>query len=165
MATDKLLFNLDAGAIQRTAGQLPQSNQSFDNADKLVGDYQQWPTVRLSEEFAAAVTTARNVNYRGSLADLVMLNCYRALNDMELGNLDSARARLIRAQFVQQNIAEQFSKQLHDAQKQTDDQKASSGANVEQTMNATDESGRTLQDRLASGQNSSLQNCTPTPIT
>ncbi len=116
---DDLLFNLDAGALLRVDGNLGESTSRFDYADSLVGDYQQWPDMRLSEETTAAVTSARVVVYRGSLSDLVMLNTYRALNHMELGENNGARAMLIRAGFVQQDIAQKYEADLRKAQDET----------------------------------------------
>src|SRR5947209_2130087 len=46
--TDKVLLDMEAGAILRTAGKLAESNAAFDDADKLVGDYNGWPTVKIS---------------------------------------------------------------------------------------------------------------------
>ena len=108
VATDQLLFDLDAGAILRADGNPGGSTARLDAADALVGDYQQWPDVRLSEEATAAVTSARTTAYRGTLSDLVMLNTYRALNHLEQGQDDAARSTLIRAQFVQQDIAQKY---------------------------------------------------------
>jgi hypothetical protein len=122
--TDKVLLRLEEGAILRTAGDLSASNTAFDQADQLVGDYQQWPNVRLSEEAGAALTTVRSINYRGNLSDLVMLNTYRALNYLELGNPDGARSMLIRAGFVQQDIADKYAKELQKSQEDLDKKKA-----------------------------------------
>jgi hypothetical protein len=141
--TDKVLFLLEDGAIQRAAGKLKESNDAFAKADELVGDYNQWPTVRLSEEAAAALTTVRNVNYRGYLTDLVMMNTYRALNDMELGDLAGARVALIRAGFVQNDIAEKYAKELAKNQEKL---QAKNSNNAQQSLNARNKDGLTAQE-------------------
>src|SRR6059058_4028880 len=48
--TDKVLLNMEAGAILRTAGKIQESNAAFDEADSRIGDYNNWPTVKISEE-------------------------------------------------------------------------------------------------------------------
>jgi hypothetical protein len=150
--TDKVLLRLEEGAILRTAGHLPESNTAFDQADQLVGDYQQWPTVRISEEALAALTTARSINYRGELSDLVMLNTYRALNYLELGNPDGARPMLIRAAFVQQDIADKYAKELQKAQDDINKNKEDNKSTVDtdQTVQNKDPQGRTIQQQVES---------------
>jgi len=149
---DKVILNLEAGAILRAVNRIPESTAAFDAADALVGDYNQWPEVRFSEEIAAAVTTVRNTNYRGYLSDLVMLNVYRALNAMETGNSDAARTNLVRASFVQQDIATKYADALANAQQKLD----AKGAQAKQkgdydtnaTMNQRLDGGQTVEEKL-----------------
>lgn len=152
VAHDKVILNLEAGAILRAAGKIPESTAAFDAADALVGDYNQWPEVRFSEEIAAAVTTVRNTNYRGYLSDLVMLNVYRALNAMEAGNSDAARTSLIRAGFVQQDIATKYANALVNAQEKLDAKSAQAKQkgdyDVNQTMNQKLDGGQTVEQKL-----------------
>ena len=119
VATDAVLFNLDAGALQRTIGNIGESTARFDAADALVGNYENWPDVAIAEELGAALTSARSINYRGKFSDLVMLNTYRAIDHMELGQNGGARAMLIKASFVQKDIAEKYADDLKKAQDQT----------------------------------------------
>jgi hypothetical protein len=144
--TDKVLFLLEDGAIQRAAGKLKESNAAFAKADELVGDYNQWPTVRVSEEAAAALTTVRNVNYRGYLTDLVMMNTYRALNDMELGDLAGARTALIRASFVQNDIAEKYANALAKSQEKLDAKKRDKNYDAQKSLEARNKDGLTAQE-------------------
>ena len=117
--TDAVLFNLDAGALQRTVGNIGESTARLDDADALVGNYEQWPETAIGEEFGAALTSARSVNYRGKFSDLVMLNTYRAIDHMELGQNNGARSMLIRAGFIQKDIAEKYADDLKKAQDDT----------------------------------------------
>ena len=114
--TDAVLFNLDAGTIVRCTGDIGEANSRLDDADSLVGDYEQWPTVSISEETVAALTNARSTAYRGKMSDLVMLNTYRAINHLELGHNNGARSMLIRAAFVQNDIAQKYAAELAKAQ-------------------------------------------------
>src|SRR5215472_288638 len=41
---DKVLVDLEAGAILRAAGKISESNAALDDADAMIGDYSQWPT-------------------------------------------------------------------------------------------------------------------------
>jgi uncharacterized protein len=110
--TDALLFDLDAGTTQRAAGDIGQSNAQLDDADALVGKYEEWADVSVSEEVAAALVNARTTAYRGKMSDLVMLNTYRAINFMEMGKNNGARSMLIRAAFVQKDIAQKYQADL-----------------------------------------------------
>jgi uncharacterized protein len=121
--TDALLFDLDAGTLQRAAGDIGQSNAQLDDADALVGKYEQWADVSVSEEVAAALVNARTTAYRGKMSDLVMLNTYRAVNFMELGKNNGARSMLIRAAFVQSDIAQKYQADLDKEQTQADEDK------------------------------------------
>jgi hypothetical protein len=123
VATDALLFNLEAGTVVRASGDIGQANSRLDDADVLVGDYEQWPDVSISEETVAALTNARSTNYRGKMSDLVMMNTYRALNHMEMGHNNGARAMLLRAYFVQTDIATKYAADLQKEDKATDDEK------------------------------------------
>jgi hypothetical protein len=152
VAHDKVILNLEAGAILRAAGLLPESTAALDAADALVGDYTHWSEVRLSEEVAAATTTVRNVNYRGTLGDLIMLNVYRALNAMEQGQFDLARTSLIRSSFVQQDIATKYAFALSDAQQKLDARKREASQkgeyNVDRTLQAKVDGDMTIEQRL-----------------
>ena len=149
VAHDKVLLRLEEGTILRAAGKLQESNAAFDAVDALVGDYEQWPTVRLSEETAVAFTTVRNANYRGTLTDLVFMNAYRALNAMELGNAELARVSLVRAAFVQGDIAAKYQSELNKAQARLDQQRKSKDYDADQTLNAKDASGLNVQQRIS----------------
>jgi hypothetical protein len=161
--SDTVILNVEAGAILRANGSIRDSNRALDTADAAVGDYQQWPQTKVSEELGAALTTVRSITYRGTLSDLVMLNVYRALNYMELGNLDAARSMLIRSAFVQQDIADKYAAELKKAQDQTEKDKEDhkDQFDVDQTMASKDASGKPLQDRLTQDTDPDLLNLQP----
>jgi hypothetical protein len=148
VAHDKVLLRLEEGAILRAAGKLPESNAAFDAVDGLVGNYEEWPTVRLSEEAALALTTVRNANYRGNLTDLVFMNSYRALNAMELGQMEAARIALIRAAFVQGDIAAKYRSQLEQKQAQLDGQRKGRNYDADRTLKADVGGGMNVQQRV-----------------
>jgi hypothetical protein len=160
---DKVLVDLEAGAILRAAGKISESNASLDDADKMIGDYSQWPTVKITEEAVAALTTVRTIYYRGTLCDLVMLNVYRALNHMELGNADGARTYLIRASFVQQDIADKYAAELRKEQAKLDQEKVDPQGqyDVNKTLTAKDAQGQSLDQRLKHDTYKDLYNLQP----
>lgn len=147
---DKVLLTLEEATILRAAGRIKESDDAFAAADALIGDYEQWPTVRLTEEAAVALTTVRNANYRGYLSDIVMLNCYRALNAMELGEQDKARTLLFRASFAQQDIAAKYQGQVNKAQQELDAKKKSKNYDANQSLAAKDQSGLNVTERIES---------------
>jgi hypothetical protein len=148
VAHDKVLITLEEATILRAAGRIQESDTAFAAADALIGDYEQWPTVRLSEEAAVALTTVRNVNYRGYLSDIVLLNCYRALNAMELGEQEKARTLLFRAAFAQRDIAAKYQSQLARAEQELAAKKKSKNYDAQQTLEARDKSGLNVTERI-----------------
>ncbi len=148
VAHDKTILTLEEATILRAAGKVQESDNAFANADVLIGDYEQWPTVRLTEEAAVALTTVRNVNYRGYMSDIVMLNCFRALNAMELGQHDKARAMLFRAGFAQKDIAAKYQAQLAKAEADLDAKKKSKDYDANQTLTAKGDGGLNVTERI-----------------
>ena len=100
--SDRLIYLLEQGAVMRAAGQLEQSNQSLDEAEKLFEKFDEKAKVRIGREAMAAVTNLAELNYEGYGYDRIMMNAYKALNYIELGNMDYARVELKRVAYAQQ---------------------------------------------------------------
>ncbi len=113
---DRLLFLLEEGAVTRTAGDLQASNQALDNADKLFQEYDRKADVRIGRSVMATMTNLAAVDYEGYGYDRIMANAYKAMNYMELGNLDYARAELKRVAYAQQLIERRKADRIRDAE-------------------------------------------------
>ena len=74
-----------------------RSNEAFDRAEDRVNKYEEEAKVKVGAELGAALTNLASLPYRGRSYDKVMMNAYKALNYMTLGDKDKARVELNRS--------------------------------------------------------------------
>ncbi len=113
---DHLIYLLEDGAIKRTQGNLKASTDSFEKADDFFRKLDEKADVRIGRGVKAAVSNLGELQYEGTGYDRMMTNAYKALNYMEEGNLDYARAELKRVAYVQQMIEKRKADRIRDAQ-------------------------------------------------
>jgi len=113
---DAVIWHLEQGAVLRGAGRYEESNQAFDRAQNEIDEYAQKAKVRVGQETAAMLSNQANLDYEGRTYDGVMLNTYRALNYLQLGEPDKARPELIRAYQRQGDAVELNKKRIAEAQ-------------------------------------------------
>mgnify|MGYP001555267915 CR=1 FL=1 len=113
---------------------LRQSLAAFDLAEEKVNDYEEQAKVKLGSEAGSLLTNQQNMPYRGHAYDKVMMNAYKALNYIQLGDKDGARVELNRALQRQRDAVAENAKRIEDAQQAA--QEAKDGK-------ATSESGKT----------------------
>ena len=89
---DAIVWRLEQGAVLRANGQYEASNKAFDQAQEKIDDYAQKAKVRLGQEAGALLSNQANLDYEGRAYDGIMLNTYKALNYLALGEPDKARA-------------------------------------------------------------------------
>jgi len=94
---DAVVWRLEQGAVLRAAGRLVESNHAFDLAEEKINEHEEAAKVSVSREALATVTNLKNLPYEGFAYDKIMMNTYKALNYMELGELEKARVELNRA--------------------------------------------------------------------
>ncbi len=127
---DGLITRLEQGMMLRTAGNLEGSNAAFERANAILELVDSAAKVKLTEEAAAALTNATASTYRGTQYDRILLSVYLAMNHLELGNYETARAYLRQAAERQRWAEQRFAKQISDEQKEADDLVADKGGNV-----------------------------------
>lgn len=113
---DTIIWQLELGAIQRANGQYDESNQTFDKAQAKIDDYEQKAKVRVGQEAGALLSNQAELDYEGRSYDGIMLNTYKALNYLDLGEPDKARPELIRAYQRQQDAVEENKKRIEKVQ-------------------------------------------------
>ena len=113
---DAIVWRLEQGAVLRAAGQYADSNTAFDQAELKIDDYAQKAKVRLGQEAGAMFSNQAELDYEGRAYDGIMLDTYRALNYLALGEIDQARPALIRAYQRQQDAVEENKKRIQKAQ-------------------------------------------------
>jgi len=115
---DAVIWRLEQGAVLRAAGQYGDSNQAFDEAQNKIDDYALKAKVHVGAEAGALLSNQANLPYEGRSYDGIMLNTYRALNFLALGDPDKARPEIIRAYQRQQDAVEANKHRIEKAQEE-----------------------------------------------
>lgn len=93
-----------------------QALTAFDQAEEKVNEWEEKAKVKLGSEFGATLTNQANLPYRGHAYDKVMMNTYKALSYLAIGDADRARVELNRSLQRQRDAVEQNSKRILEAQ-------------------------------------------------
>jgi hypothetical protein len=123
---DTVLWDLEAGATARAAGDIHASMAAFNAADGLFDYWDTQPAVSISRESAALLINPTVLPYRGYDYDRIMESVYQALNYLQLGQFDQARVELTRALERQQTAMTKNAARAQAAQEAS----ANSGANA-----------------------------------
>lgn len=115
---DTIIWELELGAIQRANGDYEDSNKTFDMAQAKMDDYEAKAKVRVGQEAGALLSNQAELDYEGRSYDGIMLNTYKALNYLNLGEPDKARPELIRAYQRQQDAVEENKKRIEKVQEE-----------------------------------------------
>lgn len=94
---DRVIAHLEWGNIARASNNFEISNLAFQLADEAIDNIDEQPEISVTDEGLAALTNMNALPYRGTNYDRVMLSTYRALNFMQMGNVDAARVELRKA--------------------------------------------------------------------
>jgi hypothetical protein len=93
---DAVLWNLEAGAAARAAGDAQGSLMAFNRADRLFDYWDTQPEISISRESVSLLVNPTVLPYRGTDYDRIMESTYQAINYLQLGKLDEARVELNR---------------------------------------------------------------------
>ena len=130
---DTVIWRLEQGAVLRAAGQFADSNDAFDRAQAKIDDYAQKAKVRVGQEAGALLSNQANLAYEGRAYDGIMLNTYKALNYLALGDPDKSRPEIIRAYEREQDAVEANKKRIQETQDAA--QKTKDKAAIEKAQN------------------------------
>lgn len=109
-AGDNLLWALQLGAVKRTLGDFAQSNEWFDRAEEMMKHYD--TSFKGLDVVGTTLVNETVLPYRGEEYDAIMVNTYKALNFMALGQDDLARVEFNRALERQMRARERFSAEI-----------------------------------------------------
>ncbi|MBI3134145.1 MAG: hypothetical protein HYZ14_05655 [Bacteroidetes bacterium] len=80
-----LLFNLEMGKICHLKGEFEQSNLYFNEADRLMEEFQTLP------QMALGITVNPSLQpYKAAYHEQIMIHYYKSLNYLQLGNMEDA---------------------------------------------------------------------------
>jgi hypothetical protein len=100
---DEVVLKLQLANVQREAGRIKESVDTFESVENLFQGYDTIAEVSLSAEGISAFSNPYALPYRGRSYDRIMTATYRALNYLELGDQAKARIALNRALFRQED--------------------------------------------------------------
>jgi hypothetical protein len=83
---NRLLFLFNQGVVQHMKGNYAESNRFFEEAHILGEDFSR----NLADEALALLTNPGMLEYRGEDFELLMIHFYKAMNFIQLGNLEAA---------------------------------------------------------------------------
>ncbi|WP_052360886.1 COG3014 family protein [Geminisphaera colitermitum] len=110
---------------------LKKSNAAFDLAEARINEWEEQAKVKVGSEIGASFTNLANLPYRGRAYDKIMLNTYKALNHMQLGDLEAARVELNRSLQRQRDAVDENAKRIEENEAEIG--KARSGADTKGT--------------------------------
>lgn len=115
---DTVIWRLEQGYALHATAKFTESLQAFQAAEDKIEQYDARAKVKLGNETGAILSNQANVPYEGRDYDRVLLNTYKALDYLALGQVDKARPELIRAYQRQQDAVANNQKRIAKAQQE-----------------------------------------------
>lgn len=113
---DAIIWRLELAAALRANGQYDDSNKEFALAQEKIDYYAEEAKISAGRETEAILSNQAQLPYRGRAYDDIMVNTYRALNYIAMGEPDKARPELIRAYQRQQDAVVDNEKRISKVQ-------------------------------------------------
>jgi hypothetical protein len=142
---DAVIYRLEQGAALRAAGQYRESIAAFDAAEEKINVYDEQAKVSISSETGALLSNQANLPYKGRDYDKVMLNTYKALDYLQLGEPDKARVEFFRAAQRQRDAEENNKRRIEKAEKDFENLKDSRDENGKPVKGAAQ--GKEMADK------------------
>lgn len=115
---DTVIWRLEQGTVLHAGGKYEESLKAFEAAEQKIAEYDERAKVKLGNEAGAMLSNQANLPYEGRDYDRVLLNTYKALNYLALGQGDKARPELIRSYQRQQDAVENNKKRIEKAEEE-----------------------------------------------
>ena len=129
---EDLLWTLQLGTLERLRQNHRESNNHFDRSEEMLNffDYQN----TAADSVAAIAVNENIVPYLGEEYDGIMVNTYKALNFMTLGENDQARVEFNRALDRQRRAKEKFAREIEKLQNELDKEQEQEGSQVKENV-------------------------------
>ena len=129
---EDLLWSMQLGCLERINQNHRQSNEYFDKAEEMLNffDYQN----KTADSLAAMTVNENIVPYLGEEYDGIMVNTYKALNFMALGENDSARVEFNRALDRQRRAKENFAREIAKLQSELEQEQGKEQSQVKRNV-------------------------------
>lgn len=103
--TDRVLYLLDRGMVQRMKRDYPASNESLEAAKQ---EMERLYAASVSENALSIVVNDATVSYSGDDYEQVLVHIYMAFNYLELGKPDEARVEALQVDIKLRELGEKF---------------------------------------------------------
>ncbi len=103
---DTVIWRVEEGTALRADGQFKESNTALAAAEEKVNKFDEGAKVKVGSETVALLSNQATLPYEGRAYDKIMLNTYKALNYLQLGEPDKARVEFNRALQRQEEAVE-----------------------------------------------------------
>ena len=129
---EDLLWTLQLGSLERLRQHHRESNNYFDKSEEMLNffDYQN----EAVDSVAAIAVNENIIPYLGEEYDGIMVNTYKALNFMVLGESDQARVEFNRALDRQRRAKEKFAEEIKKLQKELDKAQEKEGSQAKRNV-------------------------------
>jgi hypothetical protein len=129
---ENLLWAMQMGCLERIRQNHQESTEYFDRSEEMLKyfDYQN----KAVDSVAAIAVSDNVVPYLGEEYDGIMVNTYKALNFMVLGQEDLARVEFNRALDRQRIATEKFAKELQKLKKEIEQQQKKEKSQVKRNI-------------------------------
>lgn len=98
----QFLFEVNAGLVRSMQGKFRESNEHFEKADLFVEDFKK----KAGEEAGALLLNPNLSTYRGEDHEILMINYYKALNYVQMGDYENALVEARRMDLRLQQLSE-----------------------------------------------------------
>lgn len=124
---DTIYVGLNSGLIAKNCGNFKTSNEFFDLVEKSYKEDVDLQSVGTKGAKAVASTLINEgaVDYEGSLYERIMLNSYKGINFMNLGDFENARVEFNRALMRQDKAKEYFAAEIEKNRQELEKQQKS----------------------------------------
>ena len=122
---DELMWTLEAGTANYSAGEYQTSLREFEQSEALIQDIDQRAVINAraaGAEVGSALTNPNALPYQGMYLDRVMLNAYKALNYFSLKDPAAAQVELRRMREAQKQVVRKFVDEIRTSQREIDAQ-------------------------------------------
>jgi hypothetical protein len=120
---DCIMWLLESGLIKFDSGDYENSLKAFEDAERKINEHDERATISARNsgaETGSAMTNPTAIPYKGLYCDRVLLNVYKAMVYLALGDRDAAGVELRRMRDVQKRIERQFSDEIERERKMTE---------------------------------------------
>ncbi len=100
----QFLFEVNAGLVLSMQGKFKESNEHFEKADLFVEDFRK----KVVEEGAALLLNPNLSTYRGEDHEILMVNYYKAVNYLQMGDNENALVEARRMNLRLQSLSDKY---------------------------------------------------------